>query len=36
LGGPVEELPAAAVETRKVWWKMPGLGAAPFAVGNAR
>ena len=48
LGGPVERLPAAApapapapapppaVETRKVWWKMPVVGAAPFAVGNAR
>ena len=40
LGGPVERLPAAvpapAIETRKVWWKMPVVGAAPFAVGRAR
>ena len=40
LGGPVERLPAAvpapAIETRKVWWKMPVVGAAPFAVGSAR
>jgi hypothetical protein len=35
LLGPVEPL-SAPVETRKVWWKMPGLGAAAFTVGSAR
>jgi hypothetical protein len=28
--------PAPANETRRVWWKMPALSAAPFAVGSAR
>jgi hypothetical protein len=39
LGGPVERLPVAAplaIEARRVWWKMPTLGAAPFAIGSAR
>jgi hypothetical protein len=40
LGEPVERSPAAApapaTEGRRVWWNIPALGAAPFAVGSAR